>query len=162
MVTDHSVIFGPIKYTKYFNITIYRVFIFHFRHSIEYQGLIISFRFGNFDKGSRKKKFFFQWTCPLRGGEGVRACPLRKKELFFFTFFFAVEKLNIFCLRRHVEILIFAYCVQLSDEKLTVFTDFLKYLPKNSGHAASLSYIFNISNFALFINTNILYSTYNT
>ena len=32
---------------------------------------------------------------------------------------------------RNIDISVLAYCVQLSNEKLTVFTDFLKYLPKN-------------------------------
>ena len=57
----------------------------------------------------QKKTIFFYLTCPLRGG-GLRACPLRKKEFFFnFCFLVAVEKLNIFCLRRHVEILILGF-----------------------------------------------------
>ena len=47
-------------------------------------------------KGSRKKKFFF--SGPTTKGGGVRARPLRKKELFkTFFLFVAVEKLNILC-----------------------------------------------------------------
>ena len=55
------------------------------------------------------KKVLFLVVRPLRGGGVVRDRPLRKKELFFL--FVAVEKLNIFCLRRHVEILILVYTV---------------------------------------------------
>ena len=51
----------------------------------------------------------------------------KEKGTLFRTFFLfvAVEKLNILWLRWHVEILIKVYTA-----KLTVFTDFLKYLPR--------------------------------
>ena len=49
------------------------------------------------------KKVLFLVDSPLRGGrpEGVRGCPLRKTTFRMF-FFVAIEKLNIFCLRRHI------------------------------------------------------------
>ena len=60
-------------------------------------------------------------TTKRGGGKGRTT-----KEKGTFFLFVAIVKLNIFCLRRNVEILI------LYDiEKLTVCTDFLKYLPKN-------------------------------
>ena len=47
--------------------------------------------------GSRKKNLFLV-DSPLKGGKGVRSCPLRKKEPFSNAFFYfvAVEKLNKF------------------------------------------------------------------
>ena len=61
--------------------------------------------------------FIFLMDSLLRGGRGiwVTVCPLRKKVFFsfFFSFFLLffkicslVEKLNILCLRRHIQILI--------------------------------------------------------
>ena len=57
---------------------------------------------------------------PPRGGGG-KGCAT--KEFFLIFLFVAVEKLNILCKRRHVEILINVYTGN--------FTDFWKYLPIN-------------------------------
>ena len=48
-------------------------------------------------------------------GEGVRDCTPRKKELLFKRFFkfVAVEKLSLFCLRQHFEILLLVYVLWL-------------------------------------------------
>ena len=77
---------------------------------------------------------------PLRGG-GVRARPLRRKELSLILIFLfvAVDKLNKFCLRRNMQILILVYkCIVFScrKENSTVFTGFLKYLPKKMALSA--------------------------
>ena len=58
--------------------------------------------------------------CLLRGGGGVKELSTKEKNKFFknvFCLFVAVENLNIFCLRRYIQILIlvyygvFVYCV---------------------------------------------------
>ena len=55
------------------------------------------------------KKVLFLVDMSTKTGGGLRAWPIRKEELFLKLFFVAVEKLKIFCLRRHVEILILVY-----------------------------------------------------
>ena len=39
-------------------------------------------------KESRIKKVLFLVDSPQRGGGAVRGCPLRKKDIFFYFFFF--------------------------------------------------------------------------
>ena len=54
-----------------------------------------------------KKVFFFSWTVHfIEGGGGV--AMVRKKDFFFFNFV-TVEKLNVFCFGRHIQILILVY-----------------------------------------------------
>ena len=62
-------------------------------------------------KGSRQKKIIFFSGRATKLGEGFGGVPLRKKDLIFFFKFVAFEKLNIFCLRRHIQILILVYYV---------------------------------------------------
>ena len=55
------------------------------------------------------KKFFFFSGLSTKKGGWFRGCPLKKKQSFFLFKFVAVEKLNIFCLRRYIQILILVY-----------------------------------------------------
>ena len=61
----------------------------------------------------------------------VKGVPLRKKITFsMFFFFLGYEISNIFCLRRHIQLLFIVYkCIVLSIGKITIFNRFLKYLP---------------------------------
>ena len=51
----------------------------YFNETIHYCSL-------SFREAAKKEKLFFLVDCPLRGGKGVRSCPLRKK-LFFYNLY---------------------------------------------------------------------------
>ena len=60
--------------------------------------------------GKPQKKVLFL-SGPTTKGEGGKSPTTKQKGTlkFFFFLFVAVEKSNLFCLRRHVEILILVY-----------------------------------------------------